>query len=568
MKQFVIRDRHFYILLALFIACTAFYYFGELVKFFGWDALSWDIFYTVHDLQRMLFLIPILYSSYFYRVRGALMANIISLLIFLPRAFLISPYLEATLRTVFFVMIAAVFSTFTVLIFNQRDKRNKLIDTLKQAEEKYRIVLEQMYDSYYEVDLAGNFTLVNDSVCRDLGYSREEMIGNNYRLTITEDDAKSLQIAFNEVFKTGEPNKGLEHKTLCKDGSIMFVESTISLRKNEQGDIIGFRSISRNITERRQKEDELRESEERYRNLFTASLDAVMTLEPPSWLFTSANPATLEMFRAKNEADFLSHAPWTLSPELQPDGSASDEKAREMINTAMREGSNFFEWVHKRIGGEEFFADVLLSRVKQGEKIFLHALVRDMTEHKQLQQKLEKAATHDYLTGLPNRVLLTDRFTMAAALAHRNKVRLAVISLDLDKFKSINDTLGHEAGDQVLKTVATRLTGLIRASDTLARIGGDEFVLVMLENKRREDATIIAKRILDSFAEPFLIDGHQLHLSTSIGIAIYLEDGLEMETLIKKSDAAMYYSKGHGRNQFKFFSDGDVRMGGDHRSGN
>ena len=149
--------------------------------------------------------------------------------------------------------------------------------------------------------------------------------------------------------------------------------------------------------------------------------------------------------------------------------------------------------------------------------------------------------------------MLTDRFTIAAALARRNKARLAVMSLDLDKFKTINDTLGHEAGDQVLKTVSTRLTGIIRASDTLARVGGDEFILVMQETRRREDATAIAQKILDAFAEPLLIDGHQLHVSTSIGIAIYPEDAKDMETLIKKSDAAMYYSKGHGRNQIQIF---------------
>jgi len=140
------------------------------------------------------------------------------------------------------------------------------------------------------------------------------------------------------------------------------------------------------------------------------------------------------------------------------------------------------------------------------------------------------------------------------------------MSLDLDKFKSVNDTLGHDAGDQVLKTISMRLTGIIRASDTLARIGGDEFILVMLETDHMEDATVIAQKILDSFMEPLLIDGHQLHLSTSIGIAVYPVDGQDLETLTKKSDAAMYYSKGHGRNQFKFFSDGDVGIGEDHKS--
>ena len=120
----------------------------------------------------------------------------------------------------------------------------------------------------------------------------------------------------------------------------------------------------------------------------------------------------------------------------------------------------------------------------------------------------------------------------------------------------------------MLKTISTRLTAIIRASDTLARIGGDEFILVMLETNHPKDATAIAKKILAAFKEPLLIDGHQVLLSTSIGIATYPEEGQDMETLVKKSDAALYYSKGHGRNQFKFFGDGDVKVGGDHKSAN
>jgi len=197
-----------------------------------------------------------------------------------------------------------------------------------------------------------------------------------------------------------------------------------------------------------------------------------------------------------------------------------------------------------------------------GKVIFL----RDVTERKQMEQKLKEMATHDFLTGLPNRVLLTDRFTIVAAQAHRNRARIAVMSLDLDKFKTINDTLGHEAGDQVLKFVSKRLTAIIRASDTLARVGGDEFILMTMEANHMEDAAALAQKILDSFAEPLLIDDHQLYLSTRIGIAIYPEDAKDLETLAKKSDASMYYSKGHGRNQFKFFSDGDVWVGGNRAS--
>jgi len=144
------------------------------------------------------------------------------------------------------------------------------------------------------------------------------------------------------------------------------------------------------ITERKRAEAALRESEDKFRGLYESSRDALMTLEPPSWAFTSGNPATVAMFRAKNEEDFISHAPWQLSPERQPDGRASDEKAREMIETAMREGSHFFEWTHKRIDGEKFPATILLTRMELAGRRFLQATVRDITVFRQAEKLVER----------------------------------------------------------------------------------------------------------------------------------------------------------------------------------
>ncbi|MCX6001613.1 MAG: diguanylate cyclase [Chloroflexi bacterium] len=307
--------------------------------------------------------------------------------------------------------------------------RKKAEKTLALSEERYRTILENMQDSYIEVDLTGNFTFVNEATCRNLGYAMEELIGQNFSVIAPgQDEVKAIFEAYNRVYKTGEPYMGFAFKAIRKDRSTGYAEISISLIKNEQGRPIGFRGVG-----------------------------------------------------------------------------------------------------------------------------------RDVTERKQMEQKLEEMATHDFLTGLPNRVLLLDRFDIVAALAHRNKARLAFMSLDLDNFKSINDTLGHDIGDQVLKAISKRFTGIIRASDTVARVGGDEFILVMLETKHMEDATAIAQKMLDSFKEPFSIHGHQLHLTTSIGIAVYPEDAEDLETLTKKSDAAMYYSKGHGGNQFKFYGDGCPR---------
>ncbi|MFA6297443.1 MAG: PAS domain S-box protein, partial [Candidatus Paceibacterota bacterium] len=154
----------------------------------------------------------------------------------------------------------------------------------------------------------------------------------------------------------------------------------------------GITSLRINVQSKLLEEELLKASTDRYKALFVSSRDAVMTLEAPSWNFTSGNPTAIKMFGAKNEGDFLYHEPWSLSPKLQPDGQNSMEKAKEMIEKAMKEGSNFFEWTHKRINGEEFPAEVLLSKVEQDGKTFLHALVRDISERKKLDAKLKEYA--------------------------------------------------------------------------------------------------------------------------------------------------------------------------------
>ncbi|HYD81717.1 MAG TPA: EAL domain-containing protein [Paucimonas sp.] len=162
-------------------------------------------------------------------------------------------------------------------------------------------------------------------------------------------------------------------------------------------------------------------------------------------------------------------------------------------------------------------------------------------------------AQHDFLTNLPNRVLLQDRIAQAIALAKRHGTHLAVLFLDLDKFKHINDSLGHAIGDKLLQSVAARLTACVRTSDTVSRQGGDEFVILLAEDRRAEDAALTAEKVLAALASPHMIAGHELHASTSIGISVYPADGLDAEALIKNADTAMYHAKEKGRNNYQFF---------------
>ena len=178
----------------------------------------------------------------------------------------------------------------------------------------------------------------------------------------------------------------------------------------------------------------------------------------------------------------------------------------------------------------------------------------DITDAQATALKMAYLAQHDFLTNLPNRVLLNDRISQAIAVAERRRSHLGVLFLDLDNFKLINDSLGHSIGDRLLQSVAQRLTACVRRSDTVSRQGGDEFVVLLSEDNFAEDAALTAEKILTAMAQPHVLDGQQLLVTTSIGISTYPVDGLNAETLIKHADSAMYQAKERGRNNYQFFA--------------
>jgi diguanylate cyclase (GGDEF)-like protein/PAS domain S-box-containing protein len=179
----------------------------------------------------------------------------------------------------------------------------------------------------------------------------------------------------------------------------------------------------------------------------------------------------------------------------------------------------------------------------------------DVSESRAMSQKMSHLAEHDVLTSLPNRALLTDRLEHGISIAHRHNRQMAVLFIDLDHFKHINDSLGHLIGDRILKAVGKRILPCIRQSDTVSRYGGDEFVVLLSEINRAEDAAVIAEKIRLAVMEPYTIDSHYLHLTTSIGVSVYPSDGADASTLIKYADTAMYHAKEKGRNNSQFFRD-------------
>ncbi len=178
---------------------------------------------------------------------------------------------------------------------------------------------------------------------------------------------------------------------------------------------------------------------------------------------------------------------------------------------------------------------------------------RDVSATRALEKELTNSAQHDFLTGLPNRMLLNDRIGQALALAHRQRGHAAVLFLDLDGFKEVNDSLGHAIGDKLLQSVAKRLLESVRSPDTIVRQGGDEFIVLLQELKHPQDAVFTVARLLKTVADVHFIDSHEIHISTSIGVSIYPSDGQDGETLIRNADIAMYYAKKNGSQSYRFF---------------
>ena len=435
-------------------------------------------------------------------------------------------------------------------------ERKQAEETLQNERLLLRTLIDNIPDSIYSLGLACRKTLVNSAEVRYIGAKSEtDVLGKDDFGLYPRELAEKFFADDQLVMQTGKPVLNREEYVFDeKQQKRWLLTSKLPLR-NHEGRIVGLVGIGRDITDRKQAEEETQRERAFFDRLVETAPEGIAITDTQGRVMR-VNTEFMRMFGYGVDEAVGQCIDDLVAPP------ARQEEAKAMTISVGQGETNFLETVRRRKDGSFIDVSIIAAPVLiAGKQVANYAIYRDITERKQLEQKLEEVATHDSLTGLPNRRLLLDRFTVAAALAHRNKSRLVVMSLDVDKFKSINDTLGHDAGDQVLKVIGTRLTGTVRAIDTLARVGGDEFISVMMVTGHMEGTNAIAQKILDSFAEPLSIAGHELHLSTSIGIAIYPEDAEDLETLTKKSDAAMYYSKDHGRNQFKFYGDGDVRIG-------
>ncbi|MDP1872405.1 MAG: EAL domain-containing protein [Gallionella sp.] len=457
-------------------------------------------------------------------------------------------------------------------ILNQQIRANLLIS--RESQEKLaaseahskRIAEELQYQKFAldehaivsVTDVTGTITDVNERFCQISQYSREELIGKNHTMLNSGWHPKGFFKAMYRAITHGQ----VWNDEVCnraKDGSLYWLDMTVVPFMNECGKPYKYIGIRTDITERKKNAEAIERSEAKLHILFDSNSDAVLMLDMHG--FFDCNKSALKLFGCATTEDLCKHHPADLSPATQPNGIDSLTLANEYIATAMREGNAQFEWLHMRLDtGQSFPADVLLSSMQLDGKLVVQATVRDITERKKSESEIVRLAFYDPLTGLPNRRLLMDRLQHSLSSNLRNDKHGAILFIDLDNFKSLNDTKGHAVGDLLLVEVAQRLKGCVREEDTVARLGGDEFV-VLLDNLSHghDDAGAHAKRVAEKILQAlnlsYMLQGYEHHSSPSIGVALFCDAASSPDELLKRADSAMYQSKAAGRNTVRFYDE-------------
>ena len=307
------------------------------------------------------------------------------------------------------------------------------------------------------------------------------------------------------------------------------------------------------VTRLKRIKDELEKSQNQLEAIIHHAMDAIITIDESAKML-AFNPAAEKIFGYCNK-EVLGEKVNMLMPEpFYGEHDSYLESYREtgkggIVGMAGR------EVVGLKKDGSCFPAELSVSEMVLSGKRYFVGIVRDLTERKAAEEKIKHLAHHDHLTDLPNRVLFMDRLDQAISLAKRSSAKIALLFLDLDGFKLVNDRMGHDMGDRLLQGVALRLNEIVRSSDTVARVGGDEFVLVLNNIGSTKDAAIVAEKIIQSLALPFELNGKECRVGGSVGIAVFPDDSELPETLLKRADEAMYVAKQNGKNNYRFHAE-------------
>ncbi|MCE5182200.1 MAG: EAL domain-containing protein [Betaproteobacteria bacterium] len=444
-----------------------------------------------------------------------------------------------TLRLQHFADLAAEFLNIRFI----RDQHNRNLRETEERNSQQQQIIDHIHDSVITMDMQGYITCWNKGAESLFGYTSEEAVGLNI-VFLYADEEEDDALLYQDLFNMGGREMVVHRRK--KTGETFWASLTLSLIRDKDDHPSGIIGYLSDITERLQAEEKLRLQAA----IFECSDEGIIIIDPAGSI-ASVNKAFTKITGYASE-EIIGKSPEILrsshhSEDFYLDVSASLHDAGHWIGEA---------W-GKRKSGESFPVWMSISRVhgKDDSIAYYFAIFTDIAERKNAEKQIYRLAYYDTLTGLPNRTMLYTHLKQALIKANRNQLHGAILFISLDRFKQVNDSLGHDAGDLLLKEVASSLTDCVREEDVVARIGGDEFVVALLDISAREHAATVAKKILSRLSQPITVNGHELLISSSIGISVYPDNGDDAETLLKCADVAMRRAKrDSSHNGIMFFS--------------
>jgi diguanylate cyclase (GGDEF)-like protein/PAS domain S-box-containing protein len=409
---------------------------------------------------------------------------------------------------------------------------------------KLSLAVEQSPNSIIIADAKGIIEYVNPHFCTVTGYAAEEVIGKSMRIHQSGQTPREVYEELWQTIKSGRVWRG-ELFNKSKHGRLYWEELCISPIFDEQGGITHYLSEQVDISARKQAEEQIR----LFEKVFANANEAIVISDADNRILAT-NPAFTEIF------GFTAEEAIGKNPRMLASGLTDESAYQRMWASINADGKWQGEVLDRRKNGEIFAEWLSISALRDNAGKLTHyiALMSDISERKAVEERMTYLAQHDVLTGLPNRMLFQDRLHQAVTYAERQHTNVALLFLDLDRFKNVNDTLGHHYGDLLLQEVTRRIRLCVRNSDTVSRQGGDEYVIMLPNLDDLGDIIQVVKKLIETIAQPYQLEEHSVHMTTSVGVSVYPQDGTDSETLIKNADTAMYQAKDAGRNCYRFFT--------------
>ncbi len=431
----------------------------------------------------------------------------------------------------------------------EADLRLQAEKALLESELRFRSLAELSSDFYWETDSQHRIVQTRHGPRHQSVNAPGSQIGKTrWEIPYVSPDEVEWA-AHRAVLDARQSFRGFEFSRLDTSGIVRHLSISGEAMFDDSGGFKGYRGVGQDITARKRAEEELRSTVSLLSATLESTTDGILVVAEDHRI-SRFNQRFVDMWRIP--ADII---------ESRDDGralrfvldqitnaSAFITKVEELYSRPEAESFDTIEFKDGRIF-ERYSRPQYVSRRPVGRVWSF----RDVTERRRAEQRIHDLAYHDSLTGLPNRVLFRDRMVQAAAHADRARTKVALLYLDLDNFKTINDSLGHAVGDVLLTIVAARLRSCVRDTDTISRQGGDEFLIMLTNLPEVEAATPVVQKLMEQFLVPFEVEGSELMTSVSVGVAVYPDDGKDFEALLRKTDTAMYRAKDEGRNAYRFF---------------